>query len=253
MIRWAYAFVDRPRDRFARACAFWTAVTGTELSEPRGPGGEFVTLVPPGPADACVKAQAVDGPGGAHLDFAVDDFAAAVDLARTLGAAPVHAEDNLEVLRSPGGQLFCVVPWNGEKSRPTPVTAQDGATTRLDQVCLDIPPESYEADIAFWTEFTGWESTATRLPEFHRLRPPSPLPVRILLQRLTTPGQAPGAHLDLACSDLDAARAWHETLGAQPVAPGATWHVMRDPAGGTYCLTAREPGTGDLPSRGSAG
>ncbi|MGP4083372.1 VOC family protein, partial [Streptomyces sp. KR55] len=30
---------------------------------------------------------------------------------------------------------------------------------------------------------------------------------------------------------------------------GAHWTVMRDPAGGTYCLTGRDPETGRLPSR----
>lgn len=55
-IRWAYAFVDRPMARFGQACDFWTAVTSSRLSEPRGEHGEFVTLLPEG-ADACVKAQ----------------------------------------------------------------------------------------------------------------------------------------------------------------------------------------------------
>ncbi|MEV5976544.1 VOC family protein [Streptomyces sp. NPDC052114] len=253
MIRWTYAFIDRPRDRFARACAFWPAVTGTQLSEPRGPEGEFVTLLPSGPADACLKAQAVDGPGGAHLDLAVDDLAAAAERARALGAGQVFAEDDLEVLRSPGGQLFCLVPWNGEASRPAPVTGPDGATARLDQVCLDIAPEAFATEVAFWTALTGWESTAARLPEFHRLKPPPGLPVRVLLQRLATPGQRPAAHLDLACSDMDAVRTWHESHGAELLSRGATWRVMRDPAGGTYCLTGRDPESGDLPSRGGAG
>jgi hypothetical protein len=30
------------------------------------------------------------------------------------------------------------------------------------------------------------------------------------------------------------------------VADGARWVVMRDPAGGVYCLTARDPKTGGL-------
>lgn len=37
-IRWTYAFVDRPAAAFARACAFWTAVTATGVSEPRATG-----------------------------------------------------------------------------------------------------------------------------------------------------------------------------------------------------------------------
>ncbi|MFK4070292.1 VOC family protein [Streptomyces sp. NPDC029674] len=243
MIRWVYAFADRPRERFPQACAFWATATGSRLSELRGDGGEFVTLLPPGPADACLKAQAVDGPGGAHLDFAVDDLAATARAARGLGATPVFAEPGLEVLRSPGGQLFCVVPWAGETSRPAPVTAPDGATSRLDQVCLDISPPVYDEEAAFWAAFTGWQSVRSPLPEFRRVQPPPGLPVRILLQRLDTSGPG-GAHLDLACSDVDAVRAHHESLGATCVSRRTHWAVMRDPAGGTYCLTDRDPATG---------
>ncbi|QEU90021.1 VOC family protein [Streptomyces kanamyceticus] len=253
MIRWAYAFIDRPRDRFPEAYAFWAAVTGARLSAFRGPDGEFVTLLPKGGGDAHLKAQAVGGSGGAHLDLAVDDLTAAAAQARALGADPVHAEDDLEVLRSPGGQLFCLVPWNGESTRPAPVAGPDGATARLDQVCLDTAPEAFDVEVAFWTALTGWESAAGRHPEFHALRPPANLPVRILLQRLGTPGASVAAHLDLACSDVDAVRTWHEGHGAEFVSRGAAWLVMRDPAGGTYCLTEREPWTGDVPSRRSAG
>ena len=47
MIRWVYAFIDRPKERFDQAAAFWTAVTGTTLSARRGADGEFATLLPP--------------------------------------------------------------------------------------------------------------------------------------------------------------------------------------------------------------
>ncbi|CAM5627814.1 hypothetical protein SALBM135S_05791 [Streptomyces alboniger] len=248
MIRWAYAFIDRPRDGFARACAFWTAVTGTRLSEHRGPDGEFVTLLPPAPADACLKAQAVGGPGGAHLDLAVDDLAAAARAARRLGATPVHAEPGLDVLRSPGGQAFCLVPWAGESSRPAPAAAPGGARSLLDQVCLDVPPEAYDAEVAFWSALTSWRPVPGTRPEFLDLEPPAHVPVRLLLQRLASAGPA-GAHLDLSCTDPEAVRARHESLGATFVSRGTHWLVMRDPAGGTYCLTGRDPDTGRVPSR----
>ncbi|MFJ2770375.1 VOC family protein [Streptomyces sp. NPDC087300] len=247
MIRWAYAFIDRPRDRFPQAYAFWAAVTGSRLSAFRGPDGEFVTLLPDGGGDAFVKAQAVGGPGGAHLDLVVEDLAAVTAQARALGAVPVFAEDDLEVLWSPGGQLFCLVPWNGETTRPAPVPGPGGTTARLDQICLDIPPDAFDTELAFWQALTGWESVASRLPEFHLLRPPAHLPVRILLQRLATTTRPAGAHVDLACSDIDAVRTWHEGHGAEFVSRGAAWLVMRDPGGGTYCLTVRDPGTGELP------
>ncbi|WP_371525849.1 VOC family protein [Streptomyces sp. NBC_01283] len=244
-IQWVYAFVDRPKDWFAQAHAFWAAVTGTRLSAFRGEDEQFVTLLPDG-ADAILKAQAVGGPGGAHLDFAVDDVVAKAGEARALGATPVFAEEGLEVLRSPGGQLFCVVKWQGERVRPVPLAQADGTTSRLDQVCLDVPPAVFEAEKAFWPAFTGWSDRPGSRPEFHLVEPDPRLPMRILLQRLDDDGSA-GAHLDFSCSDLDADRVRHERLGAETVWRGPHWIVMRDPAGGTYCLTIRNPETGGLP------
>ncbi|MEV8022846.1 VOC family protein [Streptomyces sp. NPDC086554] len=244
MIQWVYAFVDRPADRFGQACAFWTAVTGTRLSAFRGEDDQFVTLLPE-QGDAYVKAQAVGDSGGAHLDFAVDDVAAKAREALALGATPVFAEDGLEVLRSPGGQLFCVVRWEGARVRPAPPAARDGSTSRLDQACLDVPPGVWEAEKTFWPAFTGWSSHPGSRPEFHLVESPARLPIRILLQRLDADGPA-GAHLDFSCSDLDAARVRHEKQGADAVSRGPHWIVMRDPAGGTYCLTIRNPETGRL-------
>ncbi|MBA4865489.1 VOC family protein [Streptomyces sp. PSKA54] len=246
VIRWTYAFIDRPAERFGPACAFWTAVTGTRLSEFRGERDEFVTLLAHG-ADACLKAQGVDeGPGGAHLDLAVEDVAGLVKDAVRLGASLVAEHEGWAVLRSPGGQLFCAVPFHGERVRPPVVAGPDGSYSRLDQVCIDLAPSAYDAEVAFWAALTGWESRPGSLPEFHVVTPGPELPVRILLQRLGSDRPA-SAHLDLACSDIEATRAWHEENGATLVGQGTHWTVMRDPAGGIYCLTGRAPETGGLP------
>jgi hypothetical protein len=244
-IRWTYAFVDRPAPEFGRACDFWTAVTATKLSDTRGDDGEFVTLLPE-TGDPCLKAQAVRTGGGIHLDLAVEDVPALVAAARQLGADVVAGHPGWAVLRSPGGQSFCVVPWQGESARPPVVEDPGGAAGRLDQVCLDVGPAVFDAEVAFWGGLTGWESYPGSLPEFHVVRPPAALPLRILVQRLATDGPA-SAHLDLACADIEATRARHERLGAAFVERGAHWTVMRDPAGGTYCLTGRDPWTGGLP------
>ncbi|MFC4506473.1 MULTISPECIES: VOC family protein [Streptomyces] len=244
-VRWTYAFVDRPAEHFERACAFWAAVTDTRLSGLRGDRDEFVTLLPDTPrADACVKVQGVDsGPGGAHTDFAVDDVSDFAKSALALGAGLVAEHDTYVVLRSPAGHPFCAVPWQGETVRPPVV---DGS--RLDQVCLDVPPSAYDAEVAFWSGLLpGWQSLAGSLPEFHVVRPPAGLPVRLLLQRLGEERPA-AAHLDLACADIGATRARHERLGARWVATASHWTVMRDPTDGVYCLTGRDPETGGLPA-----
>lgn len=242
-VLWTYAFIDRPIGLFGQACEFWTAVTDTHLSELRGENKEFTTLLQDG-ADACVKVQGVDsGPGGAHLDFPVDDVREFTRSALRFGAEMVADHGTWAVLRSPAGQLLCTMPWRGEATRP-PV--RHGS--RLDQVCLDIPPSLYDAEVAFWSGLlTDWESAPGSLPEFHVIKPPPGLPIRILLQRLGEERPA-SAHLDLACSDIEATRARHEKLGAKTVAHGTHWTVLRDPAGGTYCLTGRDPETGGLPS-----
>ncbi|MFE1752195.1 VOC family protein [Streptomyces anandii] len=249
-IRWTYVFADRPAARFSRAREFWTAVTDTRASEPRGEHGEFVTLLPSGNTagagtDPCAKLQAVaSGEPGAHLDLAVDDVDAFVASAVRTGAEVHAGHDGWAVLRSPAGRLFCAVPWHGESVRPPVVRG-----SRLDQICLDVPPSAHDAEVAFWTRLLdGWESRPGSLPEFHVITPPPGLPVRVLIQRLDEERPA-SAHLDLACADISATRARHEELGAVHVADHPHWTVLRDPAGGLYCLTGRDPETGGLPPR----
>ncbi|MGW3290749.1 VOC family protein [Streptomyces sp. NPDC001002] len=246
-VLWTYAFVDRPYELLGPACAFWTAVTDTRLSEPRGENKEFTTLLHDG-ADACVKAQGVSsGPGGAHPDLAVRDVGQFAKSALGLGAELVADHGTmLAVLRSPGGQLFCAVRWHGESTRPPVVRG-----SRLDQVCLDLAPSVFDAEVAFWSALLAdWQSLPGSRPEFHVLKPPAGLPIRILLQRLDEERPA-SAHLDLACADIDATQAEHERLGAELVSRATHWTVLRDPTGGLYCLTGRDPETGGLP-RGTA-
>jgi len=243
MIRWAYAFLDRPFASFETAASFWTRATGTRLSPRRGSFDEFATFRP-ADGDAFVKLQAVGGPGGAHLDLAVADIDSFVDGATRLGASTVVALDDVTVLRSPAGHLFCAVAWHGEQTRPAPVTGPSGVRVRADQMCVDALPDGFDAEVAFWADLTGWTPQAASLPEFHRIVPPAGLPIRILIQRLGSADDRPTMHLDLACSDVPAAVAWHASLGASVVDSRPHWTVMRDPAGGVYCLTSRDPDTG---------
>lgn len=251
MLRWILAFADRPAAAFDDAARFWTAVTDTRLSPRRGPDGEFATFLPAEDSggDACLKLQGVrDGAGGVHLDLGFDDPLAAIASAESLGASVVTHHGDWAVLASPSGQLFCALPWTGATATPPAVTHAEGAESRVDQVCLDIAPEAYDAETAFWAALTEGVARPAKFPEFSWLDGPAHLPIRLLFQRLDTGRGPTTAHLDLACSDPAAIRALHARHGASFVAEGKTWLVMRDPAGGIYCLTGRSPRTGRLPA-----
>ena len=136
------------------------------------------------------------------------------------------------MLRSPAGLLFCSVRHRGEAVRPT-------RRVSVDQVCIDVPPDEYERECAFWAALTGWEHRPAMLPEYSYLVRPEPIATRILFQRL---GDGPvAAHLDIACSDVDAATAHHEALGATVEDHHEWWTTLRDPAGVRYCLIRRPP------------
>jgi Glyoxalase-like domain len=246
VLRWVWAFIDRPLERFEESATFWATVTESTLSPRRGDDLEFATLLS-AEGTAYVKLQGVHDGGGAHPDFEVENIPEAVRKARGLGAAVVDEVPGLSVMRSPAGQLFCLVPLQSAGGiRPPVVTGPDGAGSRLDQVSIDIGPAEYEDEAAFWSGLTGWELRPTGLPEFRRLRPPASLPIQIVLQRLGEERPA-SSHVDLACSDIEVTRAWHEKHGARVVNAGPGCTVMRDPAGGTYCLTGRDPATGLRP------
>lgn len=265
MIRWLWAFIDRPLERFDEAATFWTAATDSALSPRRGEHGQFATMLPQAFADdaesddaehdvaehaapdAWVKLQgALAGEGGAHLDLDVDDVDAVTHAAiEEHGAALVHREGvDLSVLRTPGGQLFCVTRWDGHARRPR--VRVPGV---LDQLCLDIASEQLTA-----RSLSGPGSRAGRHSRRDRSSLDWPCPTRcrstycnLLLQRRDSAGEPSSAHIDLACgNDVAGVRARHEALGARWVADGRNWQVMRDLAGGLYCLTGRDPSTGRL-------
>jgi hypothetical protein len=45
-ISWLTGFLDFPADVFEAGRDFWLEVTGYPLSAPRGPRGDFATLIP---------------------------------------------------------------------------------------------------------------------------------------------------------------------------------------------------------------
>jgi len=243
------AFLDFPAATFEQGSAFWQAVTASAASAPRGADAEFATLLP-ARGDAFLRVQRLhDGPAGCHLDLHADDVPAMAAHAERLGAAVIGQPDGYVVLRSPAGLSFCVVGDEGETERPPPALWPGGYSSLVDQLAVDIPPESYDRELRFWSRLTGWPETSGSRPEFTFLSRPAGMPLRLLLQRLDEPqASGPGctAHLDLACDDVPAERARHESLGARIVRVMPSWTTLQDPAGLLYCITGRNPATGKI-------
>lgn len=242
-IRWVTAFLDFPAPSFEAGVDFWSEVTGSTLSRFRGVSDEFATLLPDS-GDPWLRVQRVaSGPGGVHIDLHVEDVTAFAWQAISLGAMEVMREETeLVVLRSPGGFSFCVVGWDGESKRGE---LRPGI---VDQVCLDISPSSFEAEVRFWGALTGWRPRQGSHSEFVALVRPEGIPIRLLLQRLVD--NRPGgvtAHLDLAGGEhVPDVTHRHVALGARAVRESG-WTTLRDPVGREYCVTRRLPATGLLP------
>lgn len=238
---WLSAFIDVPADPFEETVAFWAAVTGWSPSPRRGADDEFLTLDPGEGADDHLRMQRLaSGSPRIHLDVHVPDPRAEADRAVALGATEV-ADAGYVVLESPGGLTFCLV--GHPASRPAPPSRwPDLSTSLVDQVCLDVPPSSYDLETGFWQELLGWDRVGSSHPEFERLARPDGQALRVLLQRLDDDAGPVRAHLDVACSSRDREVVRHASLGARVVAEHEWWTVLEDPAGLRYCLTDRSPG-----------
>jgi hypothetical protein len=239
---WLSAFLDLPPERYDAGVAFWADVTGFGTSAPRGPREEFATLEPPH-GDAYLRVQRVgDGRPRLHLDVHVDDIRTTADAVTNAGARLVADEGDYLTLASPGGFTFCLVT-HPAGNRPPPRAWPDGHLSCVDQVCLDIPPSRFEAELDFWERLTGWQRRAV-VPEseFGRLTPHDDLPLQLLVQRLDDEQDAVTAHLDLVATDHEAEVAAHVAAGAELLARHDGWTVLADPTGLRYCVTRRSPG-----------
>ncbi len=237
-LTWTWLFIDGPDDVADEAWEFWRAVTASTLSERRGETGQFATLQP-AEGDAWVKLQRVGDGGGVHLDLDSRDRAASLAAALAAGASRRERYHDVEVMTSPGGFIFCLTLGDGG-------SWVRGPRTMLDQVCIDIPPRLWDAEVAFWAELTGMEAATGRTPEYRRLLPPPGRPLRMLLQRLGTDEERVRAHPDFASADRAADTGAHVALGAEVVRSFDAWTVLRAPGGQVYCLTDRDPATGLL-------
>jgi len=240
---WLTAFLDLPAATHDAATAFWAEVTGWTPSPPRGPVGEFSTLVP-ADGDAVLKVQRTGASEPAvHLDLHVADPDAAAQTAVGLGATVSADHGDYWVLASPAGLTFCLVA-HPAGARPGARAWPSGRTSLFDQVSIDVPPSRYLAEFGFWAELTGW-SRRDPVPEteFARLTPDPSLGLQLLVQRLDEERAVAGAHLDLSSDDRDAVVADHAAAGAEVLGRHREWTVLRDPAGLRYCVTDRRPGT----------
>ena len=237
-IGWITAFLDTDETRAPEVERFWCAVAGCELSSRRGTRAEFATLLPPD-GDPFLRAQSVvqSPPGGLHLDLHASDIAGLAAQAEQLGASASYHELGYVVLGSPGGLTFCIVGGPGGR-RPEPVRWPRGRSL-VDQVCVDVPPSRFEAEVGFWRRLTGWPEVETDSGEFRRLARGEGLPLQLLLQRLDDEQPVATAHLDLACDDRAAEVARHVELGALVVRRTDGWTTLRDPSGRQYCVTDR--------------
>lgn len=239
MTPWLQVFLDTPAATFDESVSFWSAVTGWTPSSRRGEDDQFLTLLPRD-GSAYLKMQAVDGAAGVHLDVDSADRQVMVERSLALGGTRAWTYHDVEVVRSPGGLTLCHTLVEGE-----PSLVRDGSTI-LDQVCVDVPAEHWDAEVAFWAGLTGRDPQAGALAEFVRLATDGRL--RILLQRLDEPAGVVRAHPDLATADREADTARHAALGADVRAVEAFWTVLVAPGGQVNCLTDRDPSTG-LPRR----
>jgi hypothetical protein len=131
---------------------------------------------------------------------------------------------------------------------PAPAAFPGVRRSRIYQVCVDVPGGSFESEAQRWAALCeGSVEVLARRPEFAWLRAPGgPRPLDVLLQRLDRADGATGAHLDLGTPDRAAETRRHLELGASPVADEEFWTVLADPAGLPYCITERDPATGEL-------
>jgi Glyoxalase-like domain len=235
---WMSAFIDVPAPGFESSVTFWSAVSGYTPSARRGADEEFLTLVPPVGDDHLRMQRVGDAAPRIHLDLHVPDPRAAADRAVALGAVEV-ADHGYVVLRSPGGLVFCFVSHEAASAAPA-ARWPDGSRSIVDQVCIDIPQSSFDAEAGFWQSLLEWSHVGSSYAEFERLVRPDGQALRVLLQRVGDDGPV-RAHLDIACSSREQELLRHVGLGASVVDDRNVWTVMRDPAGMAYCLTDRAP------------
>ena len=240
---WLHAVLDVPEAHQSAAADFWGAATGWPVGEPWPGHPGLRSLTPPAGAPYVHLQRTGSGTAGVHLDVESPDPRARVEAALAAGATSVAVHPRWHTLRSPGGLPFCVLAAAPHES-PEPLELDDGHRVRLVQVCLDSPADRHEAEVAFWRELLGEHWYDARSPEFAgKWHDGRGSPLQLLFQRLETSEGRVRAHLDLGTDDLDAEAGRLLALGAHDVDDRSErgWHVLRDPGGAVFCVTANDP------------
>jgi hypothetical protein len=240
-VPWMHAFIDVPAEAAAAARAFWSAVTGWSAGDEWVGHPEFASLVP---ADRppYLHVQTIDGPPRVHLDL-VGDLDRDTARLESLGASRKRRGVTWQVMASPGGLPFCVCQGPQQHERPGAQLWPEGHRSRLVQICVDVPPSRYDAELSFWRAATGWSDEPVDAPEFHRLVYRLESPLQLLVQRLGPDDGATQvrAHLDLGTNDIGAEVSRTEALGASRLWPGDGFVALRDPVGLPFCVTTNDP------------
>lgn len=241
VVRWMHAFIDVGADAVETTCAFWAAVTGWPVGAPWPGNPEFHSLEPP-TGSAYLHVQRIEGPPRVHLDLMSGDVDADTDAHVAAGATAVEQYRWWQVMASPGGLPYCLVAERHARTRPRASRWPQRHRSRVAQVCVDIPADRFDREVAFWRSVTGWPSVGSHRPEYDRLRPPAECPMFFLLQRLGPGETGPvRVHLDIGTDDVAAEIDRVRALGAELHDATHPWAVFTDPAGLPFCVTPRPP------------
>ncbi|MGI8793281.1 MAG: VOC family protein [Acidimicrobiales bacterium] len=160
-IRWLSASIDCDRHSLEDTWAFWAAATASTPSEPWGDDGEHRSLLPEmGDSHAHVQGNSRPGEaGGVHLHVHVDDLDAAGAGIEEAGGEVTDTSDSRLAAVTPSGFTLCLVPGDASTSRrrAPPVSIPGAGDLLLDQVCIDVPHDRFDAEQQFWRAFTGFE------------------------------------------------------------------------------------------------
>jgi hypothetical protein len=101
-------FIDAPLAEAGAAVDFWGRALG--VTPHRMESDEAFTALPGVAGDVVLEVQSVDDAPRYHMDIETDDVAAETERVVALGATVETRREGWNILRAPGGHLFCVVP-----------------------------------------------------------------------------------------------------------------------------------------------